>query len=45
MRANCVQILGLDTKKGVTLFCNSLIFNRRGKRIRTFDPLLPKQVR
>ena len=45
LSANCVQIFGFSMKKGVTSFCNSLIFNRRGKRIRTFDPLLPKQVR
>ena len=34
--------LVLDIKKGVTI-CNSLL--SRDTRIRTWDPLLPKQVR
>ncbi|QIA06210.1 hypothetical protein G0Q07_08240 [Draconibacterium halophilum] len=32
-------------KKGAKLSFNSLIFNGRDTRIRTWDPLLPKQVR
>ena len=43
--ANDGQIFKKEIIKGATNTCNSLIFNRRGKRIRTFDPLLPKQVR
>lgn len=32
-------------KKGAKHLAPFFIFKRRGKRIRTFDPLLPKQVR
>ena len=32
-------------KKAVTFSCNCLFFNCRGDRIRTCDPLLPKQMR
>ena len=31
--------------KDLTISCKVLIFSRRGSRIRTYDPLLPKQVR